>query len=43
MTARACELEPPCDCLMETATPFSFWYWAMKLAFSSRHSSRVGS
>src|SRR5262245_18100084 len=43
MTARACELDPPWDCLMETVTSFSFRYWAMKAALSSRQSFRVGS
>jgi hypothetical protein len=43
MTARAWVLEPPCDCLMDSATPFSFAYCRMKLSLISRHSSRVGS
>jgi hypothetical protein len=43
MTARACALDPPWDCLMVTATPFSLRYWAVKEALRSRHSSRVGS
>src|SRR5262245_3478581 len=44
MTARDCVLEPPCDCLIDSVSPgCSFWYLAVKAAFMSRHSSRVGS